>query len=159
MPDKHPLPLIADLIEQLHGKTLYTKFNICSGYNNIRIAEGSQHKAAFTTSLEQYKPMVINFELCNTLATFVRAMTRIFRGLQGKYPGEILIYMDDILIMTKQDLTRHQQIVREVLHEMKNESFFLKVSKCKFEQSKVEYLGIILDGDTVKPDPNKVNGL
>ena len=42
---------------------------------------------------------------------------------------------------------------------MKNESFFLKVSKCEFEQSKVEYLGLILDGDTVKPDLNKVNRL
>ena len=42
---------------------------------------------------------------------------------------------------------------------MKDESFFLKVSKCKFEQNRVEYLGLLLDGDTIKPDPNKVEGL
>jgi hypothetical protein len=28
IPDKHPLPLITNLIEQLHGKMLFTKFDI-----------------------------------------------------------------------------------------------------------------------------------
>jgi hypothetical protein len=42
--DKHPLLLITNLIEQLHGKTLFTKFDICMGYNNIRIADRDQEK-------------------------------------------------------------------------------------------------------------------
>jgi hypothetical protein len=159
IPDKHPLPLIMNLIEQLHGKTLFTKFDIRMGYNNIRIADGDQEKAAFTTPLGQYEPMVMNFGLCNALATFVRAMTRVFRILQNAYPGEILIYMDDILIATPNDLPRHHQIVREVLEIMRKESFFLKAVKCEFEKQRVKYLGLILDGNMIKPDPVKVNGL
>jgi hypothetical protein len=42
---------------------------------------------------------------------------------------------------------------------MRKESFFLKAAKCEFEKQRVEYLGLILDGDTIKPDPVKVNGL
>jgi hypothetical protein len=42
---------------------------------------------------------------------------------------------------------------------MRKESFFLKATKCKFKKQQVEYLGLILDGDTIKPDPIKVNGL
>jgi hypothetical protein len=138
---------------------MFTKFDIRMGYNNIRIADGDQHKAAFTTPLGQYEPMVMNFGLCNAPATFVRAMIRIFRILQNTYPGEILIYMDDILIATPDDLPRHRQIVREVLEVMRKESFFLKAAKCEFEKRRVEYLGLILDGNTIKPDPVKVNGL
>jgi hypothetical protein len=104
IPDKHPLPLITNLIEQLHGKTLFTKFDIHMGYNNIRIANGDQEKVVFTTPLGQYEPMVMNFGLCNAPATFVRAMTRIFRTLQNTYPEEVLIYMDNILIATPNDL-------------------------------------------------------
>jgi hypothetical protein len=104
IPDKHPLPLITNLIEQLHGKMLFTKFDIHMGYNNIRIADGDQEKVAFTTPLGQYEPMVMNFRLCNGPATFVCAMTRVFRTLQNTYPGEVLIYMDDILIATPNDL-------------------------------------------------------
>jgi hypothetical protein len=102
--DKHPLSLITNLIEQLHSKVLFTKFDICMGYNNIRIAEGDQEKAMFTTPLGQYELMVMNFGLCNAPATFVQAMTRVFRTLQNMYPGEILIYMDDILIAMPNDL-------------------------------------------------------
>jgi hypothetical protein len=129
------------------------------GYNNIRIADGDQEKAAFTTPLGQYKPMVMNFGLCNAPATFVHTMTRVFRTLQNTYPGEILIYMDDILIATPNDLSRHHQIVREVLEVIRKESFFLKAAKCEFEKQQVEYLGLILDRNTIKPDPVKVNGL
>jgi hypothetical protein len=77
------------------------------GYNNIRIADSNQKKAAFTTPLGQYEPMVMNFGLCNAPATFVRTMTRVFRTLQNLYPGEVLIYMDDILIATPNDLPCH----------------------------------------------------
>jgi hypothetical protein len=42
---------------------------------------------------------------------------------------------------------------------MRKESFFLKAVKCEFEKQRVEYLGLILDGNTIKPDPVKVNGL
>jgi hypothetical protein len=111
IPDKHPLPLITNLIEQLHGKTLFTKFDIHMGYNNIRIADGDQEKAVFTTPLGQYEPMVMNFGLCNAPATFVRAMTRIFQTLQNTYPGEVLIYMDDILIAMPNNPPRHRCIV------------------------------------------------
>jgi len=74
IPNKTPIPLISDLIEQLGGKTLFTKFDIRMGYNNIRIKEGDQEKAAFTTPLGQYKPMVMNFGLRNTPGTFMRTM-------------------------------------------------------------------------------------
>ena len=63
IPDKTPLLLISNIIEQLGGKTLFTKFDIRMGYNNIQIKEGDQEKAAFMTPLEQYEPMVISFGL------------------------------------------------------------------------------------------------
>jgi hypothetical protein len=86
-------------------------------------------------------------------------MTRVFQTLQNVYPGEILIYMDDILIATANDVPRHRQIVREVLEVMRNKSFFLKASKCEFEKKRLEYLGLILDGETIQPDPVKTDRL
>jgi hypothetical protein len=42
---------------------------------------------------------------------------------------------------------------------MRHESFFLKAAKCEFKQPRVKYLGLLLDGDTIRPDPSKVAGL
>jgi hypothetical protein len=159
IPDWHPLPLIAGLIKQLHRKQLFTKFDIRMGYNNIRIREEDRHKVAFTTPLGQFKPTVMSFGLCNALGTFVRTMNRVFRPLLAKYPQELLIYMDNILVATTNNIPRHRQIVREVLETMRHKSFFLKTAKCEFEQPQVKYLGLLLDGDTIRPDPSKVAGL
>ena len=67
--------------------------------------------------------------------------------------------MDDILVATDDNLELHRTIVREILQVMKDESLFLKLAKCEFEKRKVEYLGLILDHDTIRPDPTKVAGL
>jgi hypothetical protein len=40
--NKYPLPLISQLIDQMRGCTLFTKFNIRWGYNNIRIKDVDQ---------------------------------------------------------------------------------------------------------------------
>ena len=47
--NQYPLPLISDLICDLGGAQLYTKFDVRQGYNNIRIKEADAHKAAFKT--------------------------------------------------------------------------------------------------------------
>jgi hypothetical protein len=129
------------------------------GYNNIRIKEEDQYKAVFTTPLGQFEPTVMSFGLCNAPGTFVRTMNRVFRPLLAKYPQELLIYMDDILIATTTNVPRHRQIVREVLETIRHESFFLKAAKCEFEQLRVKYLGLLLNGDMIQPDPSKVAGL
>ena len=83
----------------------------------------------------------------------------MFRHLTNKYPTELFVYMDDILIATGGDLPRHRQIVHEVLDLLEEESYFLKPSKCVFEQPQIEYLGIIVNGDHIKIDPVKADGL
>ncbi len=42
-------PLIPQTIDRLNGCTLFTKFDIRWGYNNIRIKPGDEPKAAFLT--------------------------------------------------------------------------------------------------------------
>ena len=72
--DTYPLPLINTILDQLQGKNLFTKFNIRWGYNNIRIKEEDQWKAAFKTPFGLYQPQVMFFALTNSPATFCRAM-------------------------------------------------------------------------------------
>ena len=75
--DNYPLPLISNIIERLQGKTLFSKFDICWGYNNIRIKEEDHWKAAFKTPFGLYEPTVMYFGLTNSPATFCRAMQKM----------------------------------------------------------------------------------
>ena len=76
-----------------------------------------------------------------------------------KYPYMIFVYMDDILITTPNDPALHRQIVHDILDLLKRESFFLKPQKCAFKQMHIEYLGLLLEGDTLHIDPSKIAGI
>jgi hypothetical protein len=67
--------------------------------------------------------------------------------------------MNDLIIATKADLAYHWEVVHTILEMLKKHSFFLKSEKCKFEQIKVKYLKVLLEENTIFPDPSKVMGL
>ena len=94
--DAYPLPLISDLIDMVKDTTIFTKFDIRSRYNNIRIKEGDQWKAAFITSKGLFKPTVMFFGLSNSPATFQRFMNDSFKDMIAE--GWLIVYMDDMLI-------------------------------------------------------------
>ena len=83
--NQYPLPLISDLITDLRGAYIYTKLDIRWGYNNIRIKEGDEHKAAFKTRYGLYEPLVMFFGLTNSPATFQTMMNHIFAPLIAKH--------------------------------------------------------------------------
>jgi len=102
--DNYPLPLIKTILEQLQGRSLFTKFDIRWGYNNIRIKEGDKWKAAFKTPKGLFEPRVMFFGLTNSPATFQRTMNRMFREMKMRYLNELFVYMDDILVATNDDM-------------------------------------------------------
>jgi hypothetical protein len=71
-------PLIPLVIDWLAGCTLFTKFDIRWGYNNIQIKPGNEWKAAFLTPEGLFKPTVMFFRLTNLPATFQMMMNTIF---------------------------------------------------------------------------------
>jgi len=79
IPNKYPLPLILELVHNLADKQLFSKFDICWGYNNIRIKKEDEWKAAFKTSEGLFKPTVMFFRLTNSPATFQAMMDDIFQ--------------------------------------------------------------------------------
>ena len=89
------------------------------------------------------------FGLTNSPATFCRAMQKMLRNWLNKYPDETGNYINDMIVATKDNLLRHQQIVNELLDIFQQNSYFLRPAKCEFEVNKIECLGLVVDGDAL----------
>ena len=111
---------------------MFTKVDIRWGYNNIRIKEGDEHKAAFITNQGLFEPTVMFFGLTNSPATFQMMMNVIFTEEIAE--GWLIVYMDDILVATKDDLQFHEKCVHQMLEKLKKHNLYLKLEKCVFEQ-------------------------
>ena len=76
--DKTPLPLIGEVINKLKEAKYFNKLDLIWEYNNVRIKESDEWKAAFLTNKGLFKPQVMYFGLCNSPGTFQRMMNSIF---------------------------------------------------------------------------------
>jgi hypothetical protein len=140
----YPMPradMVMDTLQAVEAK-YFTKFDIARAFNNIRIKNGHQWKAAFKTHYGLFEPTVMFFGMCNSPATFQSMMDHIFKDeIHNKW---IIVYMDDILIFskTKEGL---EQITKGVLQKLRENDLYLKPHKCEFAKTKIEYLGMILE--------------
>ena len=97
------------------------------------------------------------FGLTNSPATFQTMMNAIFTEELRK--NWLTIYMDDILIHTTDNIVDHREKVHKILHKLRQHDLYLKPEKCQFKQKRVEFLGIILEKETVQMDPAKTKGI
>jgi hypothetical protein len=154
--NRYLLPLIDDLIHRLKDTCYFTKLDVHWGYNNVCIREGDEWKAAFRTNRGLFEPLVMYFGLTNSLATFQTMMNEIFQNLITE--GVVSVYLNDILIFTN-SLEDHRRITCLVLDHMREHKLYLRVEKCKFEKTKIEYLGVIISHNKVEMDPVKIAGV
>jgi hypothetical protein len=150
--NKHPMPIVDELLDELAGASYFSKLDCKSGYHQIRVREGDEMKTAFKTHSGLYEFKVMPFGLTNAPATFQAVMNTIFAPLLRKC---VLVFMDDILVYSKslQDHYGHLQQVFEILH---TNQFLLKRSKCEFVQKSLEYLGHIVSQKGVSTEPSKI---
>ena len=147
----YPLPLIFEIMDKLKGAKYFTKLDV--QWNNIRIREGDKWKAAFKMNRRLFEPTFMFFGMCNSLATFQSMMDLIF--IEEIEDGVTIVYMDDILIyVTTPELL--EKYTKQILQKLWDHDLFLKVKKCKFGKTKLEYLGLIVEEGKLSMDPVKV---
>ncbi|KAL0431629.1 UNVERIFIED_CONTAM: Transposon Tf2-12 polyprotein [Sesamum radiatum] len=153
--NKYPLPRIDDLLDQLKGATTFSKIDLRSGYWQLRIAEKDIPKTAFRTRYGHYEFLVMPFGLTNAPAAFMALMNRTFQEYLDRF---VIVFIDDILVYSK-NREEHEQHLRIVLQILKEKELYAKLSKCEFWVNQVVFLGHVISGDGVMPDPSKVKAI
>ena len=152
---KYPLPRIDELLDRLHGASVFSKIDLRSGYNQIRIAEADVPKTAFRTRYGHFEYLVMGFGLTNAPATFMAAMNDIFRPYLDDF---VIVYLDDICIYSRSE-EEHERHLRKVLSVLRREKYYANLKKCDFFQPEVDFLGFLVSKSGVRPDPKKIQAV
>lgn len=96
--NRHSLPLISETLGLLSQAKYFTKLDIISAFNKLRIKDGDEWKAAFTCRYGLFEPLVLPFGLSNGPASFQAYINHSLRGLLDQI---CTAYMDDILVFSK----------------------------------------------------------
>ncbi|KAJ9520936.1 hypothetical protein QJQ45_014130 [Haematococcus lacustris] len=150
--NKYPLPRVENMLDRLHGATVFSKIDLRQGYHQIRIAPEDIPKTAFSTRYGHFEFTVLPFGLCNAPATFQRLMNDIFRQ---ELDDHVIVYLDDILIFSRTH-EEHAKHLDRVLSLLRQHKLYAKLSKCEFGRSQTEFLGHIITSTGIACDPSKL---
>ena len=152
----NPLPLISDILENIGMKKVFTKMDLRWGYNNVRIKESDEWKAAFMTPEGLFEPTVMFFGLTNSPAMFQGMMNKLLRDLITT--GKVAVFIDDVIMGTETE-EGHDELVVEVIKRLEENDLYVKPEKCKWKVKEVEFLGVIIGLEGIKMEKEKVKGV
>ena len=102
---RYPIPRSIHLLKRIAGAKVFSKFDMKSGFWQIRIKEDDRHKTPFVVLHEHYEWNVMSFGLKNALSEFQNRMDEMYKFISRF----CLIYLDDSLIFSnnKEEHTEH----------------------------------------------------
>ena len=153
--DCYPLPNILETFDKLSGAQYFSTLDLASGYWQIAMETEDREKTAFAAKQGLYHFTVMPFGLCNAPATFERLMDKILHGYLWE---RCMCYLDDIIIYGR-TFPQALENLRAVFERIRTSGLKLQPKKCELFRKELLYLGFVVNGDGVKPDPSKLDAI
>lgn len=151
---KYTLPLVPVVLEMLRGASIFTKLDLRSAYNLIRIRRGDEWKTTFITPSGHYEYRVMPYGLANSPSVLQAFMNEVFREYLHRF---VIIYIDEILIYSWNEADHHLHVA-QVLQKLRENRLYLKLEKFEFHNSSIQFFGYI-NAKGIQMDQKKVDAV
>lgn len=127
---------------------MFSKFDLRSGYHQLRIRESNIPKIVFRTQYGHYEFFVMSFGLMNAPVTFM-IMNQVFRLFFYRF---VIVFINDILVCCKSE-AEHEIHLSWVLQTLREHQLYAKFSKCEFWLDKVVFLRHVISANDIYVNP------
>jgi hypothetical protein len=144
---------VDQIFSRVRGHKFFAKIDLTSGFWNVKLDRASTDLCTFATPWGRYKFLRLPFGVSPAPEVFHRIVADLISDLPG-----VIHYIDDILIMA---MTRaeHDRLVALVLRRLSDVGFAVNEAKTEFGKIRIPFLGHIVSGDGIRPDPTKLEAL
>lgn len=151
--DEYPIPLTRTIMSKLAKAKIATKFDVRSGFGNLRVAPGSEAATAFKTPFGLFEYQVMPMGLASAPSVFQRFINHVLNPYLDQF---CFAYLDDIIIFSETP-EEHLEHVNKVLTALESNSLHLKPSKCVWQAKELSFLGFTFEaGKGIRMSDDKV---
>nr|KAG5690638.1 hypothetical protein BaRGS_022137 [Batillaria attramentaria] len=151
--ERYILPTLDDLLHKLSGSRVFSKLDATSGFWQLPLDDETTKLTTFITPDGRYFYKRLPFGISSAPEIFQRTVEDILKDTE-----HVLYYFDDILIFSE-DNNSHEKHLDDVLQKLHSRNMKVNRGKSQLRKTEIEFLGHIISGDGVKPDPAKVEAL
>ena len=145
--DPYYMTTLEEILERVGNSRCLSKLDLSKGFYQIGIEKESMEKTAFITPFGKYSFTRMPFGLRNAPAIFQRSMEVVLRGCYDCSAP----YIDDIVVFSRSG-AEHAEDLRRVLGALGESGLTVKMNKCDFGKTQLEYLGhLIGNGELAVP--------
>nr|CAD2163108.1 unnamed protein product [Meloidogyne enterolobii] len=141
------LPRIQDLLDVVGGKSLFSIFDLQSGFHQVKMDKKHTERTAFITHCGLYEFLRLPFGLAGAPHTFQKVMEEMRQQLSRSF----LVYLDDV-ILGSQTENEHLEDLKAFLNVMCEVGMKLRAEKCRWGCSEIRYLGFLISEKGVRMD-------
>ena len=138
--DSYPMPNLRDVVDKMSGSLYFSKMDMTSVYWAVPIREEDREKTVFMTPRHLLEMCVTAYGLCNSQATYQRVMDKTLESIGGADS-----FVDDIL-QHSYNFETMLMILRSVFMRLQEANLQIRIYKCKFRYSSIEFCGYTVTG-------------
>ena len=151
--NQYSLPLIWETLNLMTSSVIFTKLDIITAFNKLRMTEREEWKTAMQTYYSLFEYLVMLFELCEASSFFQSYINDILQDCLDVF---VTTYIDDILIFSKSK-KEYQKHVHTVLTKLQGAGLQLNIEKCEFHVKEVKYLRLIIAKREIQMNSVKIS--
>ncbi|XP_054281191.1 uncharacterized protein K02A2.6-like [Macrosteles quadrilineatus] len=152
--DEHyPIPRIDDIMSKMHCGKIFCTLDISNAYLHLEMDENSAIMQTISTHKGLFKVNRLMFGVKVAPLLWQRFMDKTLHGLEG-----VQCFFDDVIIQgsNREQLLRR---LKQVFERLKTNDLRLNRDKCKFFQTKIEYLGHVIDSKGLHKSDTKIQSI
>ena len=148
--ERHPIPTVEELLQDLNGSTFFSKIDLKWGFHQILLSQESRHITTFVTHRGLYRYKRLMFGVTSAPEKYQQVIRDVLRGCEG-----VANIADDLVVHGK-GVEEHDRRLFAVLDRLSEAGLTVNGDKCEFRLTKLKFFGHELSSDGVSPSEEKI---
>ncbi|XP_058816915.1 uncharacterized protein K02A2.6-like [Topomyia yanbarensis] len=152
-PHQYPLPLPEEMFNKLANCTVFSRIDLSDAFLQVEVDESSPELLTINTHRGLYRYNRLTPGVKAAPGAFQQLIDTMLTGLPHTCG-----YLDDVVVGGVNP-ENHWANLQAVFQRISDFGFTIRVEKCIFAQPQIKYVGHLLDRNSLRPDPSKVQAI